>query len=497
MTEGYEMEQEDCSQTENNNTMNHEEDIASTSFDATETADMADTTEEAAAEEVEETGENLDVDYREEMRRLKAAYKAQKQEERRRQILDTQSSGNSGSHTGRTIVVSVVSTLLVLVVAFWVLLYCPSQNNSFFHYLVKKYASSVQNPYPKQDDVSVGGEDVSPGDNVTITVDGEISASAVYAKAAKSVVGIEVRQLSGSKWEVVTETVVSQGSGVVYSEDGQIMTNYHVIESAVNTKTGSLSSNYKVVVYFNTDLAEYYEATSLIGYDADNDIALLKVEAKGLHPVEFADADALIVGDPVIAIGSPGGLEFMNSVSEGIISGLDRDITSSSTGVTVYELIQTTAAINPGNSGGALLDREGRLIGICVIKIVSESYEGMGFAINSNTVTRIIDSFLEYGRYVKPVLGVEVDTRYDAEAADNKGWPAGAYVATVTEGGAAQEAGIKAEDIICEIGGERITQFSALRKILLRHSPEESVTVRVYRTSTDEYLDFTVVLDAS
>ncbi len=437
------------------------------------------------------------VDYKEEMRRLKQAYKEQRKEEKRRLQEETEEP-RVKTHPVRTILISVLSTILVIAILFGILTCFPSPKQSLFAHIVRKYVTDVQNPYPNQDDVTVGGQTVKPGDNVTIQVDGEYSASAVYAKASKSVVGIEVRQLSSNTpWTQATETVVSQGSGVIYSEDGMIITNHHVVEMAINSETRSLSSNYKVVVYFSTDLTEYYTATALLGYDADNDIALIKVDAKGLTPITFGNMDQLEVGQPVMAIGSPGGLEFMNSLSEGIVSGLDRDITSFSNGVTVYELIQTTAAINPGNSGGALLDREGNLIGICVIKIVSESYEGMGFAINVDTVQRIVDSFLKYGRYVKPVLGVEVNTLYDAEAADSKGWPVGAYVSNITFGGAAARAGIRSNDIICEIGGERITKFSQLRKYLLRYGPEDTITVKIFRTTTQEYMDMTVKLNAS
>lgn len=401
-------------------------------------------------------------------------------------------------HTLRTILISVLATLLILTIILGVMAFLPNRKQSMLAHIVRQYITAVQNPYPTQDDVNIGGETVSPGDNVTIQVDGEYSAAAVYAKAAKSVVGIEVRQLSSdTPWTQATETVVSQGSGVVYSEDGMIITNHHVVEKAINTNTRALNSNYKVVVYFSTDLTEYYVVNALIGYDTDNDIALIKVDAKGLTPAVLADADTLEVGQPVVAIGSPGGLQFMNSISEGLISGLDRDITSSSNGVTVYELIQTTAAINPGNSGGALLDREGRLIGICVIKIVSESYEGMGFAINANTVSRIIDSFLTYGRYVKPFLGVQVNTLYDAEAANSKGWPMGAYVSVITENSAAAKAGIQANDIICEVGGQRIMKYAQLRKYLLRYELGDTITVKIFRTTTQEYIDLQVTLNAS
>lgn len=476
-----------------------------TEFERENEIDVVPETEETTApQETSETVETVAdipsvpqdeaIDYKTEMHRLKAAYKAQRQEEKRKKV--SEAPAPKRSYVGRSVLLSVLIIFILLVLVVGALALYPSPKQSIAARIISKYVTVVQNPYPTQNDVTVGGETVQPSDNVNIQVSGEISASAVYAKASKSVVGIEVRQLvSNTPWSQATESVVSQGSGVIYSADGLILTNHHVIQAALGQGQNSISSNYRIVVYFNTDLTEYYAVTSVVGYDADNDLALIRVDAKGLTPAQFADVDSLEVGQPVIAIGSPGGLQFMNSVSEGIISGLDRDITSENT--TVYELIQITAAINPGNSGGALLNAEGDLIGICVIKIVSESYEGMGFAIHVDTVSRIVDSFLEYGKYVKPVLGVEVNTLYTPEEAEGQNWPTGAYVANVTYGSSAQQAGIQAKDIICEVGGEQIVKFSQLRKYLLRYNPGDSVVVKVYRTTTGEYLDITVVLHAS
>ncbi len=444
-----------------------------------------------------EPTQEAEIDYEAEIQRLKAAYKEKRRAERQQKVTPQEPKAKCGwgrVFLGVLLSVSIVFFLLTFIVG--ALALYPSPERSFAAKVISKYVAVVQDPYPEQNDVQIGGETVKPSDNVNIQVNGDISASAVYAKASKSVVGIEVRQMvSTTPWSQATETVVSQGSGVIYSVDGLILTNHHVIQAALGRTQNTIDSDYKIVVYFNTDLTEYYTVTEIVGYDADNDLALIRVNAKGLTPAKFADVGSLEVGQPVIAIGSPGGLQFMNSVSEGIVSGLDRDITSENT--TVYELIQITAAINPGNSGGALLNAEGDLIGICVIKIVSESYEGMGFAIHVDTVSRIVDSFIEHGKYVKPVLGVEVDTRYTPEEAGEQKWPTGAYVANVTAGSCAQEAGIRPKDIICEVGGEKIVKFSQLRKFLLRHNPGDSVVIKVFRTTTGEYLDLTVVLHAS
>ena len=183
----------------------------------------------------------------------------------------------------------------------------------------------------------------------------------------------------------------------------------------------------------------------------------------------------------------------MNSISEGILSGINRTVTTNNT--TVYDLIQTTAAINPGNSGGALLNKEGKLIGLCVIKIVSTEYEGMGFAINSNTVKTIVESIKEYGYYNKPLLGVNINTNYNASIADKQGWERGAYIENVTASSGAEKAGIKAEDIITKINDTKISSFAELRRFMLTCKPGETVRIEVYRTGNGQTLNFEVVLD--
>ncbi|MBR5279473.1 MAG: trypsin-like peptidase domain-containing protein [Clostridia bacterium] len=437
-----------------------------------------------------------EVDYKAEIQRLKAAYKAQRQEEKRKKIEEEPESKSGIGMVFLSVVLSVVVTFVLLAFLVGLLTMYPSAKQSVMSRFINKYMTVVQNPYPTQNDVTVGGETVKPSDNVNIQVNGEISATAIYAKASKSVVGIAVYQMSsGTPWSQTAEAIVSQGAGVIYSEDGLILTNHHVVQKALGSTRNTISSNYKIVVYFNTDLTEYYTVTEIVGYDTENDLALIRVNAKGLTPIEFGDVDSLEIGQPVVAIGSPGGIQFMNSISEGIISGLDRAITFEDG--TVYELIQVTAAINPGNSGGALLNAKGELIGICESKIVSASYENMGFAVHVDTITRLVESFEKYGKYVKPMLGVEVNTLYTPEEAGKQNWPTGAYIADVTDGSCAEKFGIKAKDIICEVGGEKIVKYAHLRKFLRRYNPGDTVVIKIFRTSTQEYMDITVVLDAS
>ena len=400
-----------------------------------------------------------------------------------------------GIGAGTSFVLSLLASFLVFVVIFGLLAFFPSKEKSF---LASLYSDSGTSPTgetknPTGNEVQIGDTTVSKGDNVTINVTGDSEiAQAVYAKAANSVVGIAVSQVGGSKWNQY-ETVVSMGSGIVYSADGIIVTNCHVVEYAIDRSGTGIASNYTIRVYFKTDLSEWAYATELIGYDATNDIAVLRVDAQNLQPIEFADSDTLTTGETAITIGSPGGLTYMNSISEGILSGLNRTVTTDNT--TVYDLIQTTAAINPGNSGGALLNKEGKLIGLCVIKIVSTEYEGRGFAINSNTVKTIVESIREYGYYNKPLLGVTINTAYTTTVADSQGWKRGAYVEDVTASSCAEKAGIKADDIITKMNDTDISSFAELRRFMLTCKPGETVQVEVYRVDEDQTLSFEVVLD--
>ncbi|MBO7406389.1 MAG: trypsin-like peptidase domain-containing protein [Clostridia bacterium] len=435
-------------------------------------------------------------DYKEHIKELKREYrKAKKAERRARQ---NASGANKTNRIGLTVFISILCTLLCVAVIAVLLLFFPTKESSLFATLVKRYgAGNTGYSRSTPQGTSIGGEDIAPGSQVTINVDGDGSTAVAYAKASPSVVAIMTVQITGAAWENPTETGLSQGAGVVVSEDGEILTNFHVIDSIVDRNTGSIAKNYKAYVYFDSSLLEPYEVVSLLGYDEDSDLALIKVDRTGLVPIEFADSDKLSVGEKVIAIGSPGGIEFMNSVCDGVISGLKRSIVSSSSEKVLYDMIQMTAPINPGNSGGAVVNVEGKLVGISVIKIVAENYENMSFAISSNTASRIIDSIRKYGKYVKPVLGVTIDTRYDWKAAKDNNWSQGAYVDDVTPGSCADEAGIKKADIICAVEGVEILDFSGLRTELLKHAPGESITLRVYRTSEDRFYDLVVTLKAS
>ena len=324
------------------------------------------------------------------------------------------------------------------------------------------------------------------GSNVNINIDetAESVVEAVAEKVTPSVVGIRtttsVRSFFGSSNESTGE-----GSGVVYSADGYIITNYHVISGAVTNKSGS-----KIEVFTDTLDSDSYEAT-VVGYNISTDLAVIKINAKGLTPAEFSDSSKLKVGQYVITVGNPGGLEFMDSVTYGVISGLNRVVSSNSD----VNLIQTDAAINPGNSGGALVNTKGQLVGINSSKIVSEEFEGMGFAIPSNTVAEICKNIIEKQNDPEPYLGISVSEKYNSSVLKYYGYPSGAVVSSVADGSPADNAGLAKGDIITEFGGTEITEYSMLESLLQKCKPGDQVSVKIYRSG--RYYSTTVTIGSN
>lgn len=293
----------------------------------------------------------------------------------------------------------------------------------------------------------------------------KMTAAEVYAANVNSTVGITT-QVTTNFWGYTTQSAAS-GSGFILSADGYLLTNYHVIESA---------SSIKATLYNGKS----YDAT-LIGYDESNDIAVLKIDAEGLTPVTLGDSDNLNVGDDVIAIGNPLG-ELTFSLTSGSVSALNREVTLSSN--VTMNLIQTDCAINSGNSGGALFNLYGEVVGITNAKYSGSSGSGasidnIGFAIPINSVRSMVDSIIEKGYVTKPYIGVMVSDV--GEESTKYGLPEGAAVVSVTEGGPAEKAGIKANDIITEVNGKAISGKSDLSAVISEHAAGDKLTLSIYR----------------
>lgn len=296
-----------------------------------------------------------------------------------------------------------------------------------------------------------------------------------YSAVSKSTIGVVCYKPG------FTDKPVSQGTGIVVSADGYIATNSHVI--------GDSRSDYYVQVITND--GTIYEA-KVIGYDSRTDLAVLKINATNLNPATFCDSEYVEVGQDVIAVGNPGGIEFQNSLTKGIVSAIERELELSSQ----VTYIQTDAAINPGNSGGPLCNMYGQVIGINTAKISSASYEGMGFAIPSATVKEIIDDLISQG-YVNDRVRLGISGAPVSESMQQYySVPAGILIATITEDGPCDGAGLQVNDILTEIDGEEVTSFSDIYAILAKHKPGDKVVLTVYKLEQDKTIEITVTLMA-
>ncbi len=329
---------------------------------------------------------------------------------------------------------------------------------------------------------TAGSKEAITYQNVTVT-DSNSAVTLVAEKASSSVVGIKVTiaaQQGNYFFNMGQgESSTGEGSGIILSDDGYILTNNHVIEGALTTNTNTLGKGSKIEVILPSQTDKMYSAT-LVGRDSETDLAVIKIDATGLTEAELGDSDALKTGELAVAIGNPGGLDYMGSVTAGVISGLDRTLTTSNG--TIMKLIQTDAAINPGNSGGALCNADGQIIGINTVKIAATGYEGLGFAIPINDAKAIAEDLINYN-YVKgrPSLGISIESRYTEAVAEWNNLPFGILVSNVTESGPAQKAGIKSGDIITEFDGKTIKSLTELETQKDTHKPGDKVNVKVYR----------------
>ncbi len=297
----------------------------------------------------------------------------------------------------------------------------------------------------------------------------------------------------GIPQEPTTQEAVGTGTGIVMSEDGYIVTNAHVIYDDSEYKAGEAKS---VSVLFS-DKKEY--DAKIIAYDLETDIAVLKIDETGFTPATFGDSDDLRVGELVIAVGNPLGFELFGSVTSGIVSALNREISINEKNMT---LIQTDAAINSGNSGGPLLNSCGQVIGINSAKMSSSygsntaSIEGLGFAIPINDARVIIDDLINNGHVTgRPQIGitaVDIDEMYSSYL----GLPMGIYVRNVAEGSAAEMAGIKVGDVIIGINDEAVTSMDELNSIKNKFKAGDTITLKISRNGEDIDIDL-VLHDAN
>ena len=302
----------------------------------------------------------------------------------------------------------------------------------------------------------------------------ELSAAAIYERASKAVVEISAGGGGGR----------AQGSGFVFDEDGHVVTNQHVVAGA---------SSISVSFWNGAELG-----AELVGTDPSTDLAVLRVQASPtlLEPLRLADSSAVDVGDPVLALGSPFGLE--GTITSGIVSALHREMTAPNN-FTITDTIQTDAAINHGNSGGPLLDHRGRVIGVnAQIESESGGSDGVGFAIPSNTVRSIVRQLIETGEVQHAYLGIQMTPI-----------PDGVAVTRVLPGTPAERGGLRAAtgtrlvdgqerptggDVVVEFDGEKVTSATALQSAVDARRPGEKVSITVLRDGSERTLEVTLAV---
>ena len=284
--------------------------------------------------------------------------------------------------------------------------------------------------------------DTAPDVQMILNDPGDIlSFQEIYHKTIPSIVSIEVYGNYSS----------ATGTGVIMTEDGYIVTNHHIIDNCI---TG----------YVVLSDGREYEA-KLVGSDVESDLAVLKIDAQGLTPAEFGNSDRMQVGDTVLAIGNPLGSELFGTMTEGIVSAINRDVNVDGFQMS---LLQTTAALNPGNSGGALINTAGQVIGITNMKMMSdyETIEGLGFAIPTVWTKEVVDTLLVQGKITgRPTIGITCFALLPG-AAEVYGQDCGIYVDSVTTGSPADKAGLQHGDVILTVNGQDVTtleQFTLIR----------------------------------
>ena len=331
----------------------------------------------------------------------------------------------------------------------------------------KKTAAMLEAMYDKINELkeeikdnSFTGNGNSVSGTPNTTPDGSLTPGQIYAQNVDAVVAIS------------NQTENSSGSGFVISEDGYVVTNYHVVEGGT-----------ELIVITNS--GKKY-AASLVGYDSANDMAVLKVQAEGLPYVKLGSSDDLIVGDQVVAIGNALG-ELTNTLTVGYVSAVDRDIT---TGGAMMNMIQTDVAINSGNSGGPLFNMKGEVVGITTAKYSGTSnsgatIEGISFAIPIDHVIRKVTDLKEYGYLTGAYLGI---TASDIDQATAAAWgiPVGAYVRSVDPQYCAAKAGMQANDVIVKVGSYEISNLNSLGRAMEKFNPGDVVQIVVYREGSGE-----------
>ena len=347
---------------------------------------------------------------------------------------------------------------------------------------------------------STGTSSISTTNNSSTKSDGYVkqtslenySDTSVYAanKILPSIVGIKIEYTVNSTsifGRSGSTSATASGSGIIISEDGYILTNNHVVSSSSSESNlyYQISEATKVTVTLFNDETEY--EAKIVGQDEQTDLAVIKIEKTGLTKAEFADSDDVKVGEFAMAVGNP--VNMTSTVTTGIVSAVNRKITDSD-GKT-YTCIQTDAAINSGNSGGALVNAQGKVIGINTLKLSGSGIEGIGFAIPINSTTDITSQLIQYSKVKRPFIGISgIDL--DETTAKKYNLVTGVYVKSVEDFSSAEKGGLKSGDVIIEADGKTIKSMDELNEIKNSHQIGDEMKLKINRDGKEKEIILTL-----
>ncbi len=309
------------------------------------------------------------------------------------------------------------------------------------------------------------------------------TSTGVAAKILPSIVGIEIEYNVNSFFG--TSKSKATGSGIIISEDGYILTNNHVVSASSSSSYYEISDAVSVkVTLYNDDTV--YDA-KIIGKDDETDLAVIKIDKTGLTAAEFADSDSVMIGEFAMAVGCPLGLN--TTVTTGIVSAVNREITTDEG--EKYNVIQTDAAINAGNSGGALVNSQGKVIGVNTLKLSGDGVEGIGFAIPINSTIDITSELIDHNKVLRPYMGITCQTVSEAQAKQYN-LVVGVYIANIETFSAAQKAELKVGDVITEIDGKQVKTKEELTDIINAHNIGDKIKLRIYRDKSYQEIELTL-----
>lgn len=326
-------------------------------------------------------------------------------------------------------------------------------------------------------------------DNIPVPISlSNYSDTAIYAanKVLPSIVGVKVEYTITSNFiQGMSQLLQAEGSGIIISSDGYILTNNHIINSSDSSIFYEVSKAAKVYVYLYNDETPY--EAKIIGTDGETDLAVIKIEKGDLTPAEIGDSNSLKIGEFTMAIGNPLGME--SSVTSGIISALNRSVTTDDG--TTYTLIQTDATINPGNSGGALINAEGKVIGLNTLKLSGSGIEGMGFAIPINDTISIYKQLIENGKVLRPYIGIG-GINLDKLNAQHYNLPVGIYIKEIQANSPAASSNLQIGDIITALDGTKVETMKDLNKIKNTKKIGDTITLDIYRNNKTQQIKVTL-----